>query len=122
MTIFSLPTWRHQFGYPVLIVVDNRLGAINQGLQATITANCFREGLEVAGLVLNDSQAFPGDQSLDSNFEQIAKRSIAPVLTRREARFAENCETEVDWMAIAKMKKVARSLNRVRSFRSDCLT
>jgi dethiobiotin synthetase len=91
----------HQFGYPVLIVVDNRLGAINQGLQATITANCFREGLDVAGLVLNDSQAFPGDQSLDSNFEQIAKRSLAPVLTR-VAHGAENCETEVDWMAIAK--------------------
>ena len=95
----------YKFGYPVLIVVDNRLGAIGQGLQATITANCFRDGLDVAGLILNDSQAFPGDQSLDSNFEQISKRSIAPVLTRVR-HDSQTCETEVDWMAIARKQAV----------------
>ena len=89
------------FGYPVLIVVDNRLGAINQGLQAAITANCFGGGLNVAGLILNDAQSFQGDQSLDSNFEQISQRSIAPVLARVKHE-AESCETDVDWMAIAK--------------------
>ncbi|QEG24604.1 dethiobiotin synthase [Mariniblastus fucicola] len=93
------------FGFPVLIVVDNRIGAINQGLQATIAANCYGEGLDVAGLILNDSQAFQGDQSRDSNFDQIASRSIAPVLTR--VRYdAESCETEVDWMAIARREVV----------------
>jgi dethiobiotin synthetase len=98
----------HDFGYPVLIVVDNRIGAINQGLQATITANCFRDGLDVAGLILNDAQAFEGDQSRDSNFEQIASRSIAPILTR--VRHDSNeCETEVDWMAIAR-KEVVQSV------------
>ena len=91
----------YEFGYPVLIVVDNRIGAINQGLQATITASCFRDGLDVAGIILNDSQAFQGDSSRDSNFEQLADRCVAPVLTRVH-HDAETCETEVDWMAIAK--------------------
>jgi len=95
-----------EFGYPVLIVVDNRLGAINQALQASVTANCFREGLNVAGLILNDSQAFQGDQSLDSNFQQISERSMSPVLTRVK-HDSENCETEVDWMALAKGEQVA---------------
>ena len=95
-----------EFGYPVLIVVDNRLGAINQALQASVTANCFREGLNLAGLILNDSQAFQGDQSLDSNFQQISERSISPVLTRVK-HDSRSCETEVDWMAIAKGEQVA---------------
>jgi len=91
----------HEFGYPVVVVVDNRLGAINQGLQATITANCFRDGLDVAGIVLNDAQAFQGDTSRDSNFDQLAKRSVAPVLSRVRHE-AENFDTEVDWMALAR--------------------
>jgi len=91
----------HEFGYPVVIVVDNRIGAINQGLQATITASCFRDGLDVAGIVLNDAQAFEGDSSRDSNFEQLEARCVAPVLTRVHHN-SETSETEVDWMAIAK--------------------
>lgn len=93
------------FGYPVLIVVDNRIGAINQALQATVTANCFRDGLNVAGIVLNDAQAFEGDSSRNSNFEQIANRSMVPVLTRVR-HDADSCDNEVDWMAIAKQKVV----------------
>lgn len=91
----------HDFGFPVLIVVDNRIGAINQGLQATITANCFREGLDVAGLILNDSQPFHGDQSCDTNSEQLAQRSVAPILTRVR-HDSEECDTEIDWMALAR--------------------
>jgi dethiobiotin synthetase len=91
----------HDFGYPVLVVVDNRIGAINQGLQAMITASCFRDGLDVAGIILNDAQAFEGDPSRDSNFEQLERRSVAPVLTRVH-HDVDSCETEVDWMEIAR--------------------
>lgn len=94
-----------EFGYPVIVVVDNRIGAINQALQASITASCFRDGLDMAGIVLNDAQAFEGDTSRKSNFEQIASRSMVPVLTRVR-HDAENCDNEVDWMAIAKREVV----------------
>ena len=94
-----------EFGYPVVVVVDNRIGAINQALQASITASCFRDGLDVAGIVLNDAQAFEGDSSRNSNFEQIAKRSMVPVLTRIR-HDAESCDNEIDWMAIAKKKMI----------------
>lgn len=91
------------FGYPVVVVVDNRIGAINQALQASVTASCFREGLDVAGIVLNDAQAFQGDTSRESNFKQIASRSMVPVLTRVR-HDADSCDNEVDWMAIAKQE------------------
>lgn len=94
-----------EFGYPVLIVVDNRIGAINQGLQAAITANCFRDGLDVAGIVLNDAQAFEGDASRASNFEQLSQRSVVPVLTRLK-HDAQSFTSDVDWMAIAKREVV----------------
>ena len=95
----------YEFGYPVVAVVDNRIGAINQALQTTITASCFRDGLDVAGIVINDAQAFEGDSSRKSNFEQIASRSMVPVLTRVR-HDADTCDNEVDWMAIAKKTAV----------------
>ena len=98
----------YEFGYPVVVVVDNRIGAINQALQATITASCFRDGLDVAGIVLNDAQAFAGDSSRNSNYEQIANRSMFPMLTRVR-HDADSCDNEIDWMAIAK-KKVIQSV------------
>ena len=89
------------FGYPVLVVVDNRIGAINQALSASITASCFRDGLDVAGIVLNDSQVFDSDPSRETNEQEIAKRSVAPVLGRIYHE-SENIDREVDWMALAK--------------------
>jgi dethiobiotin synthetase len=97
-----------EFGYPVLVVVDNRIGAINQALQASITASCFREGLDVAGIILNDAQAFEGDPSRESNQQQIAQRCMAPVLGRVR-HDAETFESKIDWMAIAKRENVASS-------------
>ena len=89
------------FGYPVVVVVDNRIGAINQALSATVTAMCFREGLNVAGVILNDSQVFEGDTSRESNEQEITKRSVAPVLARVRHE-SDILDREVDWMALAK--------------------
>ncbi len=89
------------FGYPLILVTVNFLGAINQTLQSLITAACFRDGLHVAGVVLNDSQIFEGDWSITSNYEEIAKRSQAPVLTRVRYGSAE-FEDDIDWYNLAK--------------------
>ncbi len=89
------------FGYPVVVVVDNRIGAINQALTTTVTASCFRDGLDVAGIVLNDAQVFEGDASRESNEGEIAGRSIVPVLARVKHE-SDHTDREIDWMALAK--------------------
>jgi len=88
------------FGYPVIIVTANILGAINQTLQTLITAASFRGGLPVAGVVMNDIRRFQSDLSSDSNMQQIAMRSVAPVLGRIFYE-SDHLDREVDWYAIA---------------------
>ncbi len=95
----------YDLGYPLIVVVPNMLGAINQTLQTLVVANCFRDGLEVAGVVLNDSQIFEGDQSIESNRFEIARRAQVPVLSRlgyEAARF----DDEIDWGALAGHRQV----------------
>src|SRR6478672_12727722 len=43
------------FGFPLLVVAANVLGTINATLQTLITARTFRDGLHVAGVVLNSA-------------------------------------------------------------------
>jgi dethiobiotin synthetase len=96
----------YEFGYPVVIVAPNVIGVINQSLSALITAANFRDGLNVAGIVLNDSRRFDGDISMDSNREQIANRTVAPVLSRLRYK-ASDFDDHVDWYELAKMPKAA---------------
>ncbi|MEE2640343.1 MAG: dethiobiotin synthase [Planctomycetota bacterium] len=72
----------YDFGYPLIVVVPNVLGCINQTMQTLITASTFREGLEIAGIILNDVRTTEGDESVSSNEEEIARRSVVPVLGR----------------------------------------
>ena len=88
------------FEYPLIVVAPNVLGAINQSLQTMITASCFRDGMDVAGIVLNDSQLFDGDVSIETNEEEIAQRSLAPVLGRVRYK-SETIDREVDWWALS---------------------
>lgn len=69
------------FGYPLLVVSPNILGTINQTLQTLVTAATVREGLEIAGIVLNDVRASQGDPSTASNREELAARCVPPILT-----------------------------------------
>ena len=87
------------FGYPAVIVTSNVIGAINQTLQTLITASCFRDGIPVAGVVLNDVRSIDGDISMDSNREEIAKRSARPVLTRLRYE-QEKFDDRVNWMEV----------------------
>jgi dethiobiotin synthetase len=86
-------------GYPLIVVAPNVLGVINQTLQTMVTASCFREGLEVGGIVLNDAQMFDGDVSIESNQEEISSRSVAPVLGRLRFQ-AEDFDEPIDWFAL----------------------
>ncbi|MGI6419917.1 MAG: dethiobiotin synthase [Thermoguttaceae bacterium] len=90
----------YDFGYPLLIVAADRLGAINHTLQTLIAAASFREGLEVAGIVINHPDRLASDESLSTNRDQIATRAVAPVLTEvgwRQPAFRD----QVNWYALA---------------------
>ena len=62
-----------EFGYPLVVVARNALGAINQTLQTLIVAATFRDGLPVAGIVLNRTAPAENDLSIDSNRDELAR-------------------------------------------------
>jgi dethiobiotin synthetase len=95
----------YDFGYPAVVVGVNCCGAINQTLQTLVTAACFRDGITVGGVVLNDSQSFDGDQSRDTNEREITLRATVPFLGRVFHQ-AEKFDREIDWMAIAKQTSI----------------
>jgi dethiobiotin synthetase len=89
------------FGFPLVIVSRNALGTIHQTLQTLIVAAVFREGLEVAGIVLNHPNPPSDDLSVGTNRRELAARSVPPVLA--EVAFgAQRFEPEVDWPALAR--------------------
>jgi dethiobiotin synthetase len=91
-----------EFGYPLVVVAANELGTINATLQTLITADVFREGLDVAGVVLNSPTAAADDASRDSNADELRRRCVAPLLA--EVRHGSGFDAEVDWWAVAEAK------------------
>ena len=88
------------FEYPLVIVAPNRLGVVNQTLQTLITAATFRNGLQVAGIVLNESFApeHP-DPSRATNGAELAARSVPPLLAHVPWQ-ASNLPGPLDWLQI----------------------
>lgn len=100
------------FGFPLVIVAANRLGAINDTLQTVITANMVatvREGTRVpiAGVVLNEVAPNP-DPSCATNAREIEQRCDAPFLARTD--WQGGFDRSVDWASLA--GKLALSVDR----------
>jgi dethiobiotin synthetase len=87
------------FGYPLIVVAPNMLGAINQTLQTLVTAAHYRGGLPVAGIVLTDIHYSADDRSVDTNPEEISRRAQPPVLAR-VGHEAHAFDVDVDWFAL----------------------
>lgn len=87
-----------RFGYKLLVVVPNRLGCINQALQTLITAMAFRDGLEIAGVVLNDVDPESNDPSAASNLDELLARCQPPILAH--LGHGQTHTPPVDWMAL----------------------
>ncbi len=90
----------YDFGFPLVIVANNALGAINHVLQTLVVAATFREGLSVAGVVLNEAQAGSSDASVASNAREIRARAVPPVLAE-VPHGAESFQPRVDWFSLA---------------------
>jgi dethiobiotin synthetase len=91
----------HDLGFPLLIVAPNTLGVINQTLQTLFVASHFRQGLDVAGIVLNTLPDCLPDPSQDSNAEELRQRCSAPLLAEL-APHAAGFQPPVDWHALAR--------------------
>ena len=91
----------YDFGFPLVVVARNALGTINQTLQTLITSAAFRNGLPLAGVVLNNPTVATGDASTLSNRAELAARCVPPILA--EVGFgAQRFDAEVDWFGLAK--------------------
>jgi dethiobiotin synthetase len=87
------------FGYPLVVVAANRLGVINQTLQTLITAATFRDGLPVAGVVLNDIDGPSADDSAATNRQELQRRCVPPVLAHVPWQ-ARAITPPVDWFSL----------------------
>ena len=81
------------------MVAANALGAINATLQTLIVADTFRDGLAVAGVVLNTPQPAEHDASLDSNADELTRRSRPPLLA--EVKHGGGFDAKIDWWNLA---------------------
>jgi len=95
----------YDFDYPLIVVAPNRLGVLNHTLLTIVAANTFREGLEVAGIVLNDVVSkSQQDESAMTNDEDLETRAIPPILAHVEFQ-QKMLPDDVDWFEIAKRDK-----------------
>lgn len=90
-----------KFGFPLVVVSRNALGTINQTLQTLIAAATFRDGLDVAGVVLNNPAAPSDDASRSTNRAELAARCTVPILAE-VAWQTERFDAEVDWFQLAR--------------------
>ncbi len=98
----------YDFGYPLIVVAANKLGAINQTLQTLISAAAFRDGVEIAGVILNDSGPHSdGDVSVQSNLAELQARCVPPVLAHVRWQ-DERIRADANWLGLAKRKPHSR--------------
>ena len=86
-------------GLPLVIVADNRLGAINTTLQTIITARSVAPELPIAGVILNLTALRSKDASVGRNTEELRARCDVPLLATVE--FGQSELNDIDWFALA---------------------
>lgn len=90
----------YDLGFPLVVVARNALGTINHVLQTLIAAAAFRDGLDVAGIVLNEPSAGADDLSRATNAREIRRRAGPPLLAEVSLG-ATQLSAEVDWFHLA---------------------
>lgn len=88
-----------EFGYPLVVVVRNAVGAINQALQTLVAVTAWAEELIIAGIVLNQTEPRPDDPSLATNRREIELRAQPPVLAELP-HGAQGFKPDVNWRAL----------------------
>jgi dethiobiotin synthetase len=89
-----------EFRLPLVVVVRDRLGAINQTLQTLITATTFCDGLNVAGMVLNTATPDAAATAALGTVAELRTRCVPPLLAQVGWEDPSALET-VDWLSLA---------------------
>lgn len=89
------------FGYPLIVVAPNRIGAINSTLLTLLAAASRPKPLPIAGIVLNDILP-PGhnDPATRSNRMELEFRCVPPVVAQL-AHNSREFDAPVDWLRLA---------------------
>ena len=88
-----------EFGFPLIVVADNTLGTINRTLSALVVAATYGEGLDVAGVILNEPRDVETDASAATNLAELHARCVPPVLAL--VKWQGSLPTEIDWQKLA---------------------
>ena len=92
----------YEFGFPLIVVVANKLGCINHTLQTLITAASYEDGIPIAGIIINNvNPQGANDQSLVTNPAEIERVSIPPVLATVD--FEQGLSKEIDWLDLVQL-------------------
>jgi dethiobiotin synthetase len=86
------------FAFPLVVVARNELGTIHDTLATLVAAATFRDGLNVAGIVVCDPPQL--DASAESNVDELARRCVPPLLAH-VAWHADAFDRAIDWYLLA---------------------
>jgi dethiobiotin synthetase len=86
-------------GFPLIVVTDNALGTIHRTLSTLVVAATWREGLEVAGVIVNEPRPTTADLSSSSNLAELRERCVPPVLGL--VGWQGELPRDVDWLKLA---------------------
>ncbi len=89
-----------EFGFPLVMVTRNTLGTIHRTLANLVVAVTYRDGMEVAAVVLNDPPPESSDRSAATNLAELQARCVPPVLGPL-AWGAETFPASTDWYRLA---------------------
>lgn len=95
-------------GLPLLVVAQNVLGTIHHTLATLVVAATFHDGLDVAGVVLNNPASVTLDASAASNLAELRARCVPPVLGELKYGAAE-FHPPIDWQAMLNAIAIAAS-------------
>ncbi len=95
------------FGFPLIVVVPNRIGAINSALLTIIAAAARPQPLPIAGIVLNNILPPKArDPAQSGNRAELELRCVPPVLAQLKHNAAD-FDTPVDWLTLARQSPLA---------------
>ncbi|HEY1601689.1 MAG TPA: dethiobiotin synthase [Pirellulales bacterium] len=87
------------FGFPLIVVSDNSLGTIHRTLSTLVVAATCGEGLDVAGVILNQVRPDAQDASVASNLAELRARCVPKVLGL--VGWQGELPQEIDWLELA---------------------
>ncbi|HWB00286.1 MAG TPA: dethiobiotin synthase, partial [Pirellulales bacterium] len=93
----------YDLGLPLVVVSRNALGTIHQTLATLVVAATFRQGLDVAGVVLNNASP-ERDDSAETNAAELASRCVPPLVA--QVSWGATCFTSpIDWWSLASLRR-----------------